>query len=88
MPALSKATFGQAFTAISRKLAIKGGDEDEDLNESVRRYLSSEAAGLWLFVIDNADDGDILFGSADTGGGIGISEYLPESDYGITLFTT
>ncbi len=36
--------------------------------------------------MDNADDGDILFGSADLLGGI--SDYLPESDDGITLFTT
>ena len=86
VPALSKATFEQAFTAIARKLSIQGGDEGDDLNESVRRYLSSEAAGPWLLVVDNADDCDILFGSADTGGGI--SEYLPESDNGITLFTT
>ena len=86
VPALSKATFEQAFTAIARKLSIQGGDEGDDLNKSVRRYLSSNAAGPWLLVVDNADDGDILFGSADTGGGI--SEYLPESDNGITLFTT
>ena len=37
-------------------------------------------------MVDNADDRDILFGSADMPGGI--SEYLPESDDGITLFTT
>ncbi|KAK4148384.1 nucleoside phosphorylase domain-containing protein [Chaetomidium leptoderma] len=86
VPALSNATFEQAFTAMARKLPIQSGGEDDDLKESVRRYLSSEAAGPWLLVVDNADDRDILFGSADLPGGI--SQYLPESDDGLTLFTT
>ena len=37
-------------------------------------------------MVDNADDGNVLFGSADMPGGI--SEYLPESDHGLILFTT
>ncbi|RYP33538.1 hypothetical protein DL767_004713 [Monosporascus sp. MG133] len=86
VPALSNATFEQAFTAMARKLQIQSGGKDDDIKESVRRYLSSEAAGPWLFVVDNADDRDILFGSADMPGGI--SGYLPESDDGLTLFTT
>jgi hypothetical protein len=86
VPALSKATFEQAFTTMARELPIQSGGEDDDLKESVRRYLSSEAAGPWLLVVDNADDRDILFGPADMAGGI--SKYLPESDDGVTLFTT
>ncbi|GAB1320192.1 hypothetical protein MFIFM68171_10402 [Madurella fahalii] len=86
VPALSNATFEQAFTAIARKLPIQSGGRDDDLKETVRRYLGSEAAGPWLLIVDNADDRDILFGSADMPGGI--SEYLPESDDGLTLFTT
>ncbi|KAL2168122.1 hypothetical protein VTG60DRAFT_386 [Thermothelomyces hinnuleus] len=86
VPALSNATFEQAFTAMAKKLPIQSDSKDDDLKHSVRRYLSSEAAGPWLLVVDNADDGDVLFGSADMPRGI--SEYLPESDDGITLFTT
>ncbi|KAK4160531.1 hypothetical protein QBC43DRAFT_113210 [Cladorrhinum sp. PSN259] len=86
VPVLSKATFEQAFIAIAKKLSIQSGGNDEDFKESVKRYLSSETAGPWLLVVDNADDGDILFGSADRPGGI--SEYLPESGDGLTLFTT
>jgi tetratricopeptide (TPR) repeat protein len=86
VPVLSNATFEEAFTAMARKLPIQSGDEDDDIKESVRRYLSSEAAGPWLLVVDNADNGDVLFGSADRPGGI--SQYLPESDRGFTLFTT
>ncbi len=83
--ALSNATFEQNFSAMAKILPIQSGGEDDDPKESIRQYLSSEAAGPWLLVVDNADDRDVLFGSADTGG---ISGYLPESDDGLTLFTT
>ncbi len=86
IPALSYATFEQAFATMARKLPIQSGGKDDDLNESVRRYLSSEAAGPWLLVVDNADDSEILFGSTEMLGGI--DRYLPESDDGLTLFTT
>ncbi|VBB84614.1 Putative Kinesin light chain [Podospora comata] len=86
VPALSSATFEQAFAAMARKLPIQSGGDDDDLKQSVRRYLSSEAAGPWLLVVDNVDDSDIFFGSAGMPGSI--SEYLPESDDGLTLFTT
>ena len=86
VPVLSNATFEEAFTAVARKLPIQSGVEGDDIKKSVRRYLSSEAAGPWLLVVDNVDDGEVLFGSADIPGGI--SQYLPESDDGFTLFTT
>jgi tetratricopeptide (TPR) repeat protein len=86
VPVLSNATFEEAFTAMAKKLPIQSGGEGNDVKESVQRYLSSEAAGPWLLVVDNADDGDVLFGSADRPGGI--NKYLPESNHGFTLFTT
>lgn len=58
--------------------------EEEDLRLSVQRYLNSDSAGKWL-LIDNADDEDILFG---IGGHKGVKDYLPESENGLTLFTT
>ncbi|KAG7284212.1 hypothetical protein NEMBOFW57_010576 [Staphylotrichum longicolle] len=88
VPALSKATFEQAFAAMARKLPIPSSGNHDDLRESARRYLSSEAAGPWLLVVDNADDADILFGSAGMRAPGGISRYLPESKDGLTLFTT
>ncbi|KAK4174671.1 kinase subdomain-containing protein [Triangularia setosa] len=82
VPALSEATFEQAYTDIARKLEIRCGD-NQDVKQSVQQYLSSEAAGRWLLVVDNADDRDVLFESFT-----GITEYLPESKKGLTLFTT
>jgi tetratricopeptide (TPR) repeat protein len=85
VPALSDASFEQAYTEMARKLPIR---EDNDGNpmESVRRYLSSEEAGPWLLIVDNADDKDMLLGSSDTPGGI--LKYLPQSERGLTLFTS
>lgn len=71
---------------MARKLPIQKSSKDEDYKVSVWRYLSSEAAGPWLLVVDNADDMDILFGSSNTLGSI--SEYLLESEAGLILFTT
>ncbi|KAK1762400.1 hypothetical protein QBC33DRAFT_623724 [Phialemonium atrogriseum] len=86
VPALSNAAFEQAYAEMARKLPIQNRSEGEDTKESVRQYLSSEAAGPWLLVVDNADDTAVLFGEPDTPGGI--SKYLPKSEEGLTLFTT
>jgi len=86
VPVLSQACFEQAYAEIARKLPIQKSTEDEDPKESVRRYLSSEEAGPWLLVVDNADDMDMFFGCPDTTSGI--SHYLPVSESGLILFTT
>jgi tetratricopeptide (TPR) repeat protein len=86
VPVLSDESFGQAYTEMAKKLAIRPSAENEDLKESVRRHLSSERAGPWLLVLDNADDLDVLFKSSGKPGGI--VEYLPESEDGLILFTT
>jgi hypothetical protein len=49
------------------------------------RYLSSERAGQWLLIIDNADDMEIVTGSDQVRG---IADYLPPSNKGLVLFTT
>jgi hypothetical protein len=86
VPALSDASFEQAYTEMARKLPGRKDTDNEDLKESVRRYLNSSAAGPWLLIVDNADDMDVLFGKPDAGGGI--SQHLPEHEKGLVLFTT
>ncbi|PVH93672.1 TPR-like protein [Periconia macrospinosa] len=86
VPALSFESFEQACVDIARELHIPqeaGGEED--VKELVRQHLSSARAGRWLLVLDNADDSDILFGTAGSGG---IVDYLPESEEGVTVYTT
>jgi tetratricopeptide (TPR) repeat protein len=84
--ALSKASFEQACTQIATKLGISKISDNEDAMESVQRHLSLESTGPWLLIVDNADDMALLFGSSDSPGGM--SQYLPESELGVTLLTT
>ncbi|KAI1379971.1 acyl transferase/acyl hydrolase/lysophospholipase [Hypoxylon crocopeplum] len=86
LPALSKATFEQSYEEIARDLAIEKGPKDKDIKDSVQRYLSSEKAGKWFIIVDNADDMELLYGPS--GGRGGIYQDLPRSENGLTLFTT
>jgi tetratricopeptide (TPR) repeat protein len=85
VPALSNATFEQACMEIAKALGIRRAD-DEDIRDAVRQYLSSNKAGHWLLVVDNADDKDVLFGHDDAC--CGIIGHLPYSEQGLILFTT
>ncbi|KAI8656304.1 NB-ARC domain-containing protein [Fusarium sp. Ph1] len=85
IPALSMASFEQACTTIVNKFGIKCAG-DEDPKEIIREFLSSDKAGKWLLIIDNADDMSVLYGSTQQPGGI--ADFLPDSDNGRILFTT
>ena len=52
----------------------------------VKSHLSSEEAGPWLLIIDNADDMDIWATSG--GSSPALKTYIPKSKYGFVLFTT
>ena len=84
--ALSAEKFEQACRAIADVLSIPGaGDGKEDVKKLVQRHLGSERAGKWMLIVDNADDMNVLEGPD---GEKGILDYLPESELGLTLFTT
>ncbi|KAL9123952.1 MAG: hypothetical protein Q9217_006671 [Psora testacea] len=86
VPALSAESFEQAYRDIATRYSIILNPKEEDLKESVRRYLNNISTGKWLLVVDNSDDQEVLFGtSAELGG---VTDYLPESENGLTLFTT
>jgi len=86
VPALSVEAFEQAYREIARLLGMDlAADGKEDVKELVKRQLSTDAAGKWLLVVDNADDMGVLEGS---NGRDGLLEHLPESDFGLIVFTT
>ncbi|EUC46689.1 hypothetical protein COCMIDRAFT_4233 [Bipolaris oryzae ATCC 44560] len=86
MPALSMETFEQACTEVVRLLGVPNvADGEDDVKEQFKRYLGTAQAGKWLLIVDNADDADIVFGSAQSKG---IVDYLPQNEEGVTLFTT
>ncbi|KAL2289486.1 hypothetical protein FJTKL_01757 [Diaporthe vaccinii] len=86
LPALSDGSFEQACARIVEKLDIRKTADDEDPRETVRRHLSSEVAGKWLLIVDNADEMELLFGCSDKPGGI--NKYLQVNEDGLILFTT
>ncbi|KAL8858444.1 MAG: hypothetical protein Q9178_005125, partial [Gyalolechia marmorata] len=86
VPALSAESFEQAFRDIATRCSIALNPGEEDPKESVWRYLNSDLAGKWLLIVDNADDEEILFGGSSNSRSI--TDYLPESENGLTLFTT
>ncbi|RAR09054.1 kinesin light chain 2 [Stemphylium lycopersici] len=85
VPAMSIESFEQACAEIVQMLHIPQSADKEDAKELVKQYLSSAQARRWLLVVDNADDPNILFGSKKSGG---IVDYLPESEGGVTVYTT
>ncbi|KAL1900547.1 hypothetical protein Sste5346_002270 [Sporothrix stenoceras] len=84
VPALSKSGFEKAYESISIKLGIQRLP-NQDVKEVVRDYLSSDGAGNWLLVVDNADDPDLICGRdvPDC-----LDQYLPQNDNGRILVTT
>ena len=86
VPAVSGESFEQAYRDIATQCSVPLNPTEEDPKESVRRYLNSGSAGKWLLVVDNADDQEVLFGVSGELGGV--TDYLPESENGLTLFTT
>jgi GTPase SAR1 family protein len=84
--ALSLETFEQACREVASVLGILGAkDGKEDAKKLVQRHLSKEIAGKWMLVVDNADNVEVVKGSD---GEKGILDYLPESELGLTVFTT
>ena len=86
VPAISGESFEQAYRDIATQCSVTLNPTEEDPKQSVRRYLNSGSAGKWLLIVDNADNQEVLFGVSGELGGI--ISYLPESENGLTLFTT
>ena len=88
VPATSQESFEHAFLEIAQLLRIPElADEKADVKQAVKRYLSQEEAGQWLFILDNADSHDILFGS-DANQAAALTDYIPQSSKGSIVYTT
>jgi hypothetical protein len=86
VPVVSVETVGKALEEIAERLGLNlRPDVRKSARPLVCRHLSSPVADIWLLVIDNADDADMLNGRGKTGGPL---SQLPRSDQGLTLFTT
>ncbi len=87
MPADDAESLRQAFTNLAQRLGIIGWNEDQaDVQNLVHDYLSSERAGQWLLIFDNADHvAHDAPGSAMT---FTLTVFNPRSEQGAMVFTT
>ncbi|EED16135.1 kinesin, putative [Talaromyces stipitatus ATCC 10500] len=85
IPCTSRAMIEQMFLHIAQKLGLHNLNMAE-VKEQVKIYLSSERAGKWLLIFDNADDAEMWFAPSHTAPPL--EDFLPESEQGCILFTT
>ncbi|EGU76072.1 hypothetical protein FOXB_13410 [Fusarium oxysporum f. sp. conglutinans Fo5176] len=85
VPVLSAETAEHAYEGIAKKLGLQKSSEDEDAKDLVCQHLSSDKAGKWLFIVDNADEEELILRSDKNSG---LEEYFPQNENGIILLTT
>jgi len=88
IPATNKESLEQAYLNAAGQLGISGCEEEKaNIKRILRDYLSSESAGQWLLVFDNADDIGIWVNKS-TPESDRLIDYLPKSSHGSIIFTT
>ncbi|CAK7228781.1 hypothetical protein SEUCBS140593_007027 [Sporothrix eucalyptigena] len=88
MPTTSKESIGQAYLNAAQQLGISGWEDNKaDVKRLVQDHLSSESAGQWLLVFDNADDVSMWVDKSPGESGR-LIDYLPKSRHGSIVFTT
>ncbi len=69
VPAVDQASFDKAYRDIGQALSVKGLDDDKaDVYALVHAALARDDAGSWLWIVDNADDQELLFGKRGSPG--------------------
>ncbi|KAI6307244.1 hypothetical protein MCOR30_011699 [Pyricularia oryzae] len=82
VPAVNMTMFDNGYRRIGRALEIQGiEDDDADVKTLVNAALSRNDAKLWLLIIDNVDDLQLLTDGR-------LTSHLPFSSKGSILFTT
>ncbi|EED12703.1 kinesin light chain, putative [Talaromyces stipitatus ATCC 10500] len=84
IPCTSYAMIEQAFLHIAQILGPPDVDPAE-VKERIQTYLSTEIAGKWLLIFDNADDTEMWLAGNNTSA---LEDFLPQSEHGHILFTT
>ncbi|KAF2193470.1 HET-domain-containing protein [Zopfia rhizophila CBS 207.26] len=88
IPATNRESLEQAYLDAAKQLGISGCEDDKvDVKRLVQNHLSSESAGQWLLVFDNADDINMWIGKSEQGSSC-LIDYLPKNKQGSIIFTT
>jgi hypothetical protein len=85
IPATSVEMIEQVFLSIGEHIGLQDV-APADIKMEVQKHLSSERAGSWLLIIDNADDTDMW--TVSTSSSPALQTFLPRWKRGFTLFTT
>ncbi|KAE8420282.1 hypothetical protein BDV36DRAFT_307001 [Aspergillus pseudocaelatus] len=85
VPCTSHGMIEQTFINIAQRLGLHGLKPTE-VKEQIKIYLSSERAGKWLLIFDNADDKEMWL--SNNGATAALEDILPQSDQGRILFTS
>ncbi|MCJ1449249.1 MAG: hypothetical protein MMC23_009769, partial [Stictis urceolatum] len=90
VPAISQETFELAYRKIGEFLRIPGITENNaNVKQLLKTFLSSDNRGDWLIIVDNADDTNVLFDKlSEKRDSSRLIDYLPRCDRGSILFTT
>ncbi|KAF1957259.1 TPR-like protein, partial [Byssothecium circinans] len=83
--------FEKSYQEVSRRLSIPGWDDYKvDNLQLVCDWLQEEPTGNWLFVVDNADDAAMLYGTHGQNHGTSktYAQYIPSNTKGSILITT
>ncbi|RDW63751.1 hypothetical protein BP6252_11296 [Coleophoma cylindrospora] len=98
--ASTKIRFEQAYQEMADRLELPGRDDPKvNVLRLVYNWLSTEANGQWLIVLDNVDDGTVLLGGNDGARGVlsheqapdlqpPLETFLPQSRNGSILITS
>jgi hypothetical protein len=85
----------QAYKDIARKLCLTGWDDPKvDTFQLVSEWLSNDAHGHCLLLLDSADDTEVFFSTKLNPSSVGSEQtaplvnYLPRNQNGSTLITT
>ncbi|UKZ53151.1 hypothetical protein TrVGV298_006943 [Trichoderma virens] len=88
IPATNRESLEQAYLNAAAKLGMSGFDNAKtDVKRLVQDHLSSESAGRWLLVFDNADDIGMWVDKSSQESSR-LIDYMPKSIHGSIVFTT
>ncbi|KAF2740903.1 HET-domain-containing protein [Polyplosphaeria fusca] len=87
MHASNLARLEQAFSDIAERVGLYSQPSVIDTVLPVCRWLSNEANGRWLMIVDNVDN-EITIESQGDGRSIPLASLLPQSDHGAVLITS
>ncbi|ORY09124.1 hypothetical protein BCR34DRAFT_625896 [Clohesyomyces aquaticus] len=86
--ASNSARLEQAFSDIAERVGLCSQPGAAiDTVPAVCRWLSNEANGRWLIIVDNVDD-EITIESQEDGQSIPLASLLPQSDHGAVVITS